>query len=75
MYNSDYIDTFAHAYAVRLEMEDRISEMKRLRLAKEYRSTHPELGWRSRTARLLRRAADRLAPEPTCRPRLRAAGR
>lgn len=71
MINNDYIDTFVHGFVVRQEMNDRLAEAEQRRLFKRYQAAHPETRYRFRLARLLRTAADRLAPEPQARPRLR----
>lgn len=71
MFNTDYIDAFVNGYVVRQQMDDRIAEAEQHRMLKQYRAGHPELGSRFRLARLLRGAADRLAPEPQRRPGLR----
>lgn len=75
MINNDYLDAFVNGYVVRQEQDERRYEAEQHRLAKEYRAAHPELRMRSRVAKLLRATADRLAPEPAPRPRLRVVGR
>ncbi|QGN34721.1 hypothetical protein [Microlunatus sp. Gsoil 973] len=69
MTNTDYVDAFVNGFVVKQRMHDRLTEAEERRLLKTYRQAHPELGARARLARVLRGAADRLAPEPDRRPR------
>ena len=68
MINNDYLDAFVHGYVVRQQMDERQAGAEQRRMIKEYRAAHPEQGWKSRAARVLRRTADRLSPEPAARP-------
>ena len=63
MFNNDYIDDFVHGYVVRQRAEDIQREAEQNRMIKEYRAAHPELRPAARVARVLHRAADRLAPD------------
>lgn len=69
--NNDYIDDFVHGYVVRQKLDDRLREAEQHRMLKEYLAAHPEQRPAARIATLLRRVADRLAPEPAVAPRLR----
>jgi hypothetical protein len=74
MINNDYIDSFVNGFVVRQQHNERQAEAREHRLIKEYRAAHPELRARYRVARVLRRVADRLSPEPAPRPRFRVVG-
>lgn len=71
MINNDYLDAFVNGYVVKERMNARLAEAEQYRLLKACRSARPERGLRLRVARLLRGAADRLAPEPVGLRRLR----
>jgi len=64
MIKNDYIDDFVHGFVVHQRIDDLHREAEQHRMIKEYRAAHPELRPAARVARLLRRVADRLAPEP-----------
>lgn len=64
MINNDYIDAFAHGYVVQQRTEEIRRAAEQQRMIKAYRAAHPEQRPAARVARLLRRMADRLAPEP-----------
>lgn len=64
MIKNDYLDDFVHGYVVHQRIEDLHREAEQHRMIKKYRAAHPERRPAAKVARLLRRAADRLAPEP-----------
>ncbi|GAB3916386.1 hypothetical protein GCM10011575_24430 [Microlunatus endophyticus] len=63
MINSDRLTDYTHDYVFRQQLNDRLAEAEQHRMIKEFRAAHPELRPAARIARVLRRAADRLAPE------------
>ncbi|QDP94537.1 hypothetical protein FOE78_00155 [Microlunatus elymi] len=64
MIENDYIDPYTGMSLVRLRGEELRREAEHQRMVEECRLAHPELRARNRMAAMLRRAADRLAPEP-----------
>ena len=64
MINNDYIDPYTGLSLPRLRADQLRHEAERRRMIEEWRRAHPELRLRNRAAGVLRRFADRLAPEP-----------
>lgn len=64
MIDNAYLDAALAGAAARHELAALHEVADSARLARAYRSTHPQPTLRSRSAALLRRAADRLAAEP-----------